>query len=149
MLAAMTVRAQSAFPLPADSVVIRSVRIDTGKAQLTGICMMRAEGDSVLGSMVNEFGIKAFDFIADRTKGKVRLFNIVSFLDKWYIRRTVAADLAYLLTARIGDESKKYSLSVDAGATTLKNLKRHITYEFSPLRNDCDDSNNTSNEIRE
>lgn len=141
--------AQSVMPLPDDSIVHRSVRIDTGRAQLTGVCLMRANGQTVAGAVLNEFGIKAFDFTADRKSGKVELINVVGFLNKWYIRRTIAADLSYLLTAQVGDKSKKYEITVAAGVITLQNKKRHLVYEFAPLRDDCDDSNNVSDAIRE
>ena len=42
-----------------------SVSIDMDRAHITGICVLRDKGDEVVGSLINEFGIKAFDFVYD------------------------------------------------------------------------------------
>ena len=65
--------------------------------EITGICMMSQSADhGIMGTVISEFGMKAFDFIYDN--GKVQLLNIVAFLDKWYIRKVLKKDLAFILS---------------------------------------------------
>ncbi|MDR1005167.1 MAG: hypothetical protein LBL97_09255 [Prevotellaceae bacterium] len=108
--------------------------ISTPKASLTGICLLRSTNDSIVGSVVNEFGIKAFDFIFTARRQQVKLRNVAFFLDKWYIRRVVRSDLRYLLSARRKASSRK-SLSGSADSTLVLTNKRHrMEYTFTPLR---------------
>ena len=59
----LTVSAQHAFTLPLGETVKMSLVIDTPKASISGICLMQREEQKVVGTVVNEFGIKAFDVI--------------------------------------------------------------------------------------
>ena len=52
-----------------------------GKA-IGGLCILKHDGDKILGSVVNEFGIKAFDFTFFTESQKVRLHHVVEFMDK-------------------------------------------------------------------
>jgi hypothetical protein len=81
------------------------------------------------GSLVNEFGVKAFDFIA--TSGKCRLMNTVAFIDKWYIRRTIENDLSYLLWQSTASGKRLEQASEEN--TILYNDKRNIRYNFHKL----------------
>ena len=81
------------------------------------------------GSLINEFGIKAFDFISPQ--GKCKLQNTISFLDKWYIRKIVEADFVFLLWDA-GKQIKGKSLEqFSDGKFILKNEKRNIEYSFN------------------
>jgi hypothetical protein len=82
------------------------------------------------GSLINEFGIKAFDFVAPQ--GTCKLQNTISFLDKWYIRKTVESDFAFLLwdaaAGKTVDGKRLEQLS--DGRFILTNAKRDIEYLF-------------------
>jgi hypothetical protein len=107
--------------------------IKVGSVKISGIMLLKYTADEWRGSLVNEFGVKAFDLIAP--EGKCRLQNILPFLDKWYIRRTIASDLAFLLwKAGQGKPVKGKSIErLPEGAFILKNEKRHIEYLFQPV----------------
>jgi hypothetical protein len=109
------------------------VLIQVNQLEITGILLLKYTANEWRGSLVNEFGIKAFDLTA--TKGKCRLQHLLPLLDKWYIRRTIASDLAFLLwNAGQGKPCKGKSLEqLPNGAFVLKNEKRHITYLFQPV----------------
>lgn len=112
-------------------------QLDTPKAALSGVMITREDSTRIIGSMINEFGISALDFIYTKCNGKVRLDNVVGFLDKWYIRRVLKADIG--LCVRILAEipykkSKQYEISVTPSETKVTNTKRHITYTFSPFK---------------
>jgi hypothetical protein len=107
--------------------------IQTGKVSLTGICLLKSTPDIIVGSVVNEFGIKAFDFVYTAKHSKVKLHNVAFFLDKWYIRKVVRSDLKYLF-ASPRKKSRSMTVSVNANRTLLLQNKRHnMSYQFTPL----------------
>ena len=93
--------------------------IQLPRAYVSGICMLR-EGDSVKGSLFNEFGITALDFTYCLRKQKIKLHSVMPMMDKWYIRRVLKKDLRQLM-ARL-----------QQGETQYQNERRHITYQLTP-----------------
>ncbi|MDR2139755.1 MAG: hypothetical protein LBP50_09435 [Tannerella sp.] len=59
--------------------------------QISGVCLLKKVGDAWRGSLVNEFGAKVFDFTV--TSQKCELQNVVSPMNKRYIRKIIASDL--------------------------------------------------------
>ncbi|MDR2765039.1 MAG: hypothetical protein LBB90_08415 [Tannerella sp.] len=115
--------------------------------QISGICLLKKVGDEWRGSLVNEFGAKAFDFIV--TSRKCELQNVVSLMDKWYIRKTIASDLYSLFEVdnlKASFRKKKVCCEQDAlvvrfgkkrvvtrlpdETLTMQNLVRHISYSL-------------------
>ena len=113
-----------------------SFGITMPKAYLSGI-MITADTDStVCGSMVNEFGVSAIDFIYDRRKDSVKLVRVIDFLNKWYIRRVLRNDIRRCLQElhHMAPASQKgYEVTTDADTITITNTGRKISYTFSPL----------------
>jgi hypothetical protein len=127
------------------------VKIQVKDKLVSGICLLKKSEDGWRGTLINEFGAKAFDFAV--TSRKCELLNTISFMDKWYIRKTVASDLYYLFeidnpeasfqkkTVRyeqgrtlVVDYGKKKSVirSPD-GALTMKNLRYNIIYSLQKI----------------
>lgn len=104
-------------------------RIKARQAVLTGILIIKRAGNEWRGSLINDFGVKAFDFIV--TGGRCRLFNAIAFLDKWYIRRTISADLALLCSGR-EREGRRWTRDAN-GQVAFKNERRDIEYTFQPI----------------
>lgn len=128
--------------MPSDSTAMPTQRyvfqIDTGKAGITGILIMRQDEDAVRGCMINEFGVSALDFVYSRKSRKVKLLSVVSFLDKWYIRPVLRKDLACCVQELLGipfTPAKNYSIEHTNDNTVILNRKRHLKYTFSPLKN--------------
>jgi hypothetical protein len=109
------------------------VRIGAGQMEITGLLIVKYLHGEWRGSLINEFGIKAFDLVA--TEKKCRLLNAVPFLDRWYIRRTIESDFTYLFRdAPKGKAVKNKRLTPTGGGSfVLKNEKRHIEYVFQPF----------------
>ena len=129
------------------------VSIQVGGNQITGICMLKKDDNSWRGTLINEFGVKAFDFIV--TPKKCELLNTLSLLNKWYIRRTIADDLHFLFeidnpdvsfqkkTVRLVDEQdgsltirykkKKSVTRMPDNKLELRNLKRSIVYSLNVI----------------
>jgi hypothetical protein len=110
------------------------VTLQAGKNQFTGICLLKKNGDRWNGALINEFGIKAFDFTSD---GKTtHLQHTITFLDKWYIRKTIEQDLHYLFnidTSGAGNEKKHYIRRKSPTSFTLINRAHHIQYTFDKI----------------
>lgn len=69
------------------------VVLKTPDNSITGLCLLKKNGDKWQGTLMNEMGVKAFDFIV--TDEKCELLNVISMMNKWYIKKTVAADLYF------------------------------------------------------
>jgi hypothetical protein len=119
---------------------------------ITGICMLKKSDEGWRGTLINEFGVKAFDFIV--TPAKCELLNTIAMMNKWYIRRTIAGDLYFLFevdnpdvsfqtkTTRIEQDGalvislkKKKSVTRNPdNSLTLHNLKRKIVYTLNKIQ---------------
>lgn len=105
--------------------------IEMKKGYISGICFLSEEGDTIKGSVFNEFGISAFDFTYLRSRQKVKLENVIKMLNKWYIKRVLKKDLAHVVDNLL------------QGVATYRDEKYHINYKFTLLQ-DNDDNDNPS-----
>ena len=114
-----------------------SASLSFKRGEFSGVLLTKMEGDTILGSLVNEFGIKAFDFTCQVAKDgkhpKVKLLNVLGMIDKWYIRRVISADLSWLFCHSESITEGKRTLSIEADTVRLDNDKYHISYSFTPL----------------
>jgi hypothetical protein len=69
------------------------VALKTPGNSISGLCMLKKSGDEWRGTFMNEMGAKAFDFIV--TDKKCELLNVISMMNKSYVKKTVAADLYF------------------------------------------------------
>jgi hypothetical protein len=91
---------------------------------------------------MNEFGIKAFDLVYQKDTRKLKLLNVLSFLNKWYIKRVLRADWKILLEAASAEaplKGKRVLEQQEGGALQLKNEKYRITYRLVPMEPDKDE----------
>lgn len=103
---------------------------------ITGTFIAKTTDDALYGSVVNDFGISVLDFSYSFSKDKVRMINVVSFLNKWYVKRTIKADLKYCLHVVLNiplKENGKYIVTNDGPTVTVFNMKRKIKYVFAPF----------------
>lgn len=82
--------------------------IEVGGNNITGIMMVKHINGEWRGSLMNEFGVKMFDFIS--TPEKCHILNMMPMMDKWYIKKMIADDF-YLLFAADEQGSKVYQQS--------------------------------------
>ena len=120
------VNAQSLFPAGDGEKTKLNAMIEMPHGYISGICMLLRDGCLVKGSLFNEFGISALDFIYDTEKDKVKITGAISFIDKWYIKRVLRKDL------------KKVMHCLEDGQCTYNNQKRNIVYRFSTLTDDTE-----------
>lgn len=111
-----------------------TISITLSRAGITGICVLRDDGNQVVGSIVNEFGIKAFDFVYDKKKDKTKLRNVIKMLDKWYIKKVIAADFSVLIRKYNKPRHlRRRCLCCEDGKVRLENRKYDIIYKFEPI----------------
>lgn len=86
------------------SVKLRT-RISFKDAYISGITVVKQEKDTIRGVFMNEFGLKAFEF--EIVENKCKLYNVMNKIDKWYIKRTISEDFAFLFSINYTTKSSK------------------------------------------
>lgn len=105
--------------------------------EVTTICIMNMEADAhIVGTVINEFGIKVFDFTYDN--GKAQILNVFGPLNKWYIKKVLRGDFSFILS-NIGHVEKavkkKRRLEVmPNGDISVCNERYNINYLFTPIK---------------
>lgn len=114
-----------------------TVTIGWKQARISGICIMKSLGGEIVGSVVNEFGIRAFDFRYDPRREVLKIENPIGFLDRWYIRKGLRSDLRILFRAADGvlpcERGGRRIERLDDGSLQLENRRRGLSYRFSPM----------------
>jgi len=93
------------------------------KATLTGVYIVKQVDGKWKGTLVNEFGLKVFDFAC--SPKKCTLMNVIPFLDKWYIKKAAASDIQFIISIdnpyyNIGIQSNRQLI----GDTLVVNYKK-------------------------
>lgn len=110
--------------------------MDVRGREITSICMMNIEEDgSIVGTVVNEMGVKAFDFTY--ANGKAKVINVLGPFNKWYIRKVLRKDFSFILSNISKNQNvvwKKRSMTVSPnGDIIIKNDRFNISYTFTPM----------------
>lgn len=118
------------------------VAINAREAEITGICIIKTDDEGSRGAVVNEFGIHALDFTISPNRRKVKLVNVMPFMNRWYIKKVVCGDLKFLFSATPEKQKKgKRSVSVEAdGTVMLVNSRYGLKYSFLEIRNKDDET---------
>lgn len=90
--------------------------------------MVKRMDGIIAGSIVNEFGIRAFDFKMSGNRRRVKLLNAMKPLDKCLVRKAIAHDLRRLFAAENTDEY----VSVDEGGAIIMQCPNR-RYSFSKM----------------
>ena len=87
-----------------------------------------------MGTLVNEMGVKAFDFTY--ANGKSKVLNVIAPLDKWYIRKVLRGDLTFILSninkRQDADHKKRHLRLMPNGDISVSNDRFKIKYTFTP-----------------
>ena len=116
------------FPFNDNEATRYTVAITFKNASFSGICVVKRIDGIIAGSVVNEFGIRAFDFKMSGNRRRVKLLNAMKPLDKCLIRKAIAHDLKRLFRAKTTDE---YVSVVDGGTIVMQCPDRR--YSFSKI----------------
>ncbi|MBQ8050051.1 MAG: hypothetical protein IJ197_00570 [Bacteroidaceae bacterium] len=126
-----SVQAQALFTFDDEGMARTHLELSAHGRDITGLCLMRQSEDTLRGSVINEFGIKAFDFTY--REGKTKLMNVASFLNKWYIRRTLQRDLSFLFSQTTSCCRGQRSVEKNGDTVSLVNKRHKLTYRFRNL----------------
>lgn len=122
--------------MPSSPLQRHTFQIETSKVFISGILLVSEDDEHINGSMINEFGVSAIDFSYSKKKQKVKLLNVISFLNKWYIKRVLKNDIRFCLHTLYDtpfDKKHSYEVNHTVDSVTIINTKRHLKYTFSPL----------------
>lgn len=128
-----------AVQIAKDSVVTKEYHLlmQVRGREVTTICIMNMEADAhIVGTVINEFGIKVFDFTYDN--GKAQILNVFGPLNKWYIRKVLKGDFSFILSNIGRGENvvkKKRRLDVmPNGDISVCDERYNINYLFTPIK---------------
>ena len=123
------------YLLPLDGRQEYSVAIMARGAEITGVCIVKTDGEGSRGAIVNEFGIHALDFMVSADRRKVKLLNVIPMMDRWYVRRVVKKDLRTLFNATAdGEQAGSRTVTVEPdGTVTLTNTRYKLKYGLKKL----------------
>ena len=119
-----TTNAPYLFSFEGEKSTRYTVAITFKNASFSGICVVKNIDAQIAGTIVNEFGIRAFDFTMSRDRRRVRLLNVMKPLDKCLIRKTIARDLKRLFSATSVNEY----VSVDGDKIIMRRPSRSYTF---------------------
>ena len=126
----------SGEPLQSDSLCKEyNLRIFVRGQQITGICVMEnREQGSVVGTVINEMGVKVFDFTFEN--GKARILNVIGPANRWFIRRALRKDFNFILAHLFEkEEIKTGRRKMWFEEDDICFSGRHkIEYRFTPLK---------------
>lgn len=100
--------------------------IKTGRGEISGVCLLLHEGDTIKGAIVNEFGISALDFTYVMSADRMTLNHVIAMLDKWYVRAVIKEDLRQVL------------LGLQQGKNHYDDERYHISYTLTPIIDNTD-----------
>lgn len=115
-----------------------SFQLEMKQAFMSGILLTNYVDGTINGSLVNEFGISALSFTYLPAKNKIKLIDVVGFLNKWYIKAVLKNDIKQCVNIIYnlpGKPDKNYEITQSGPETSIYNKKRKIRYTFSPLQN--------------
>ena len=112
------------FPLNDNETSRYTVAITFKNASFSGICVVKRMDGIIAGSIVNEFGIRAFDFTMSGDRRRIKLLNLMNPLNKCLIRKTIARDLKRLFNSTVSDEY----ISVDGSKVIMRRPNRSYTF---------------------
>ncbi|MCH4895687.1 hypothetical protein E0494_03105 [Marinilabiliaceae bacterium JC040] len=82
--------------------------------KLTGILLIKKKENILIGSLINEFGLRVFNFTLK--KSKAHITTSISQLDKWYIKRSMGKYL-YKILIQDNKENHKEMIYTKKGIT--------------------------------
>ena len=112
------------FPFNDNEPTRYTVAITFKNASFSGICVVKQKDDIIVGTIVNEFGIRAFDFTVSLDRKHVKLLNVMKTLDKCLVRKTIACDLRRLFSSSSTDEY----VSVEGVKIIMRRPNRSYTF---------------------
>ena len=125
-------------------------KLTTSNNSVTGLFFLKKINDEWIGMLTHEMSVKVFDVVV--TGEKCELRNVISMMDKWYIKKTVAADLFFFIQVdnpsapffkhlvrfeqngnQIVNYKKKQVVVGQDGSVRMVNKRRNLQYELRKM----------------
>lgn len=119
-----TTNAPFLFSFEGEKSTRYTIAITFKNASFSGICVVKNIDAQIAGTIVNEFGIRAFDFTMSQDRRRVKLLNVMKPLDKCLIRKAIARDLRRLFNATTADEY----VTVEGDKIIMRRPNRSYTF---------------------
>jgi hypothetical protein len=104
---------------PKETSIRYKTQIEYNQLNLSGIMVIRFKQDTLRAVMLNEFGIKYFELYC--TQNKCRINNLLSGMDKWYIRKILESDFLLLFKGyHLPSENKEKEYVMTRRGNTCK-----------------------------
>ncbi len=127
--------AQSGESAQSDSLCKEyNLRIFVRSQQITGICVMESREEGLVGTVINEMGVKVFDFTFER--GKCKILNVIGPANRWFIRRALSKDFNFILAHIFNNQEIKTGrrkMWFEEGDICFSG-RHKIEYRFTPLK---------------
>lgn len=120
----------------AQSVARYGFSFESPSLAMSGVMALRDSCGTVNGALINDFGITALSFRCDIAGRNFRFFDIIGFLDHWWIRSTLKKDMhtaVMVLYGRRFNPGKNYHVTHSSDTVLIRNTRRSLTYAFYPL----------------
>ena len=114
-------KAKSLLPEQLEERAVFEVDIDMQKAYISGRCYMLRKENTIVASIINEFGVSIADYTYDTIKCKTKIHSLFSKLDHWYIKKILKKDITSIMKL------------LDKGECKHINSKRNMIYTFTPI----------------
>lgn len=103
-----------------------SVYIELEKAYVSGLCIMKYDGEYILASIFNEFGVSTLTYLYDIQRRTVKVLSLIKPLE--YIKGTLKKDLKFIMNEICLDNNGSGKENY-----IYTNRDKKITYRFTPL----------------
>jgi len=134
VMCSLSARSQALFEFDGDGMSRCRMEMNMRGTEITSLCIMRLTDDLLQGSVVNEFGIKAFDFQYRPSTGKTQLLGVMHSLNRRLFKRVIRKDLSCLFSATMPGHYGKRTIEKDEqGGVILRNNRVKLKYCFYKL----------------
>lgn len=108
--------------------------------EFSGLLLEKSENRKILGVIMNDFGVRAFNFTYDMDTESLEISDIASFLDKFYIRSALKGIVRRLFTLKRNELGIKVEhcigkLSADGSELTLSEPRYDLLITVSRIQN--------------
>lgn len=135
------ISAQGLFAYESDGTCQQRVNIQIHGHDISSLCYMQYNTGEIVGSIINEFGIKAFDFRYDVQNHKSTIMNVMKPLNRRMLRRVISRDFGFLFSSEAVCNTKHMLRERQKdGTICMTDAKYKISYTFTPLPETLDEA---------
>lgn len=114
--------------------------------EFSGLLIEKNDSGKLLGAIMNDFGVRAFNFTYDKNTGFLEINDMAMFLDKFYIRPALKSIIRRLLTLKRNEMNVEVdhcigNCSADGNELTLSEPRYDLLITISRIQADNKEEN--------